>query len=144
MLLGVGAAITEGRSITVDAHKGSDDISCCTEVGKACKTLDHALVNGLKSNTTISITGGNYSLNSTNLSFDNLHNILVHGAGQELTIVTCGPEVGLSFQNSTQVRLANLSLIGAGQLSHSTSVNRTSNESALFRTALYFLDCIDV
>ena len=143
-LLGVGAAITKGHSITVNASSGSDDISCCTEIDIACKTLDYALVNGLKSNTTISITGGNYSLKSTTLSFDTLHNILIHGAGQELTIVECDPEVGLSFQNSRQVRLANLSLIGAGQLSNSTSVNRTSNESALFRTALYFLDCIGV
>ena len=143
-LLGVIAAITKGRSITVDGLRGNDDVTCCSEIGKACKTLDYALANGLRSNTIINITDGEYSLKSNNMSFNNLHNISVHGAGQNLTIVKCNFGVGLSFKNSTQVRLAKLSMIGAGLLCNSTSVNRTSNEPAFFRTALFFLDCIDI
>lgn len=142
--LGVIAAVTEGREITVDGLRGSDNTSCYSEIGKACKTLDYALTNGLKSNTIINITDGEYSLKSNNLSFDSLHNISVHGAGQDSTIVKCNDGVGLSFQNSTQVRFANLSMIGAGLLRNSTSVNRTTNESAFFKTALYFLECIGV
>lgn len=134
----------EGYRITVDSFKGVDDLSCYNGTGKACKTLNYTLTNGLRSNIIMDIAEGVYSLKLQNVSFYNFSNVLIHGAGHKATIIKCHFGVGLKFQNSTQVKLANLSLIRGGQLSNSTSVNRTNNEVALFRASLYFLNCIDV
>jgi len=144
LLIGV-EAIAKGHNIVVDNLKGNDDVSCHSGIAnKPCKTLDYALTNGLTSNMAIIIHKGEYSLKSHNLSFYGLRNISILGAGHKVTIAKCQFGVGLDFQNSTQVKLANLSIIGCGLLSGSTSVNKTSNESALFRAALYFLNCTDV
>ena len=144
ILIGVWVT-TEAHKITVNGSSGTDNVSCLREESKYCKTLDYALTNSLKSNNTVVyIAEGEYNLKSQNLSFSNLHDILILGVGPEMTNIKCAFGAGLHFQHLVQVKLANLSLTRCGLLSNSTSINRTSDEFALFRTALYFLDCTNV
>ena len=141
-----GIQAVKAHSITVDNSSGTDSFSCLDDNSRgSCKTLDYALSNGMKSNDmVVYISEGNYTLKSQNLSFYELRNVSILGVGHEATIVKCLFGVGLHFQSLAQVKLAKLSLIECGLLSKSTSENRTSGESAYFRTALYFLNCIDV
>ena len=105
----------------------------------------YALANELKSDTTVIIDEGEYSLTTSHvLSFHGLHNVAIVGAGRGITLIKCDFGSGLDFSNITELTLANLSLVGCGKLMESTSINITSNKPAIFKAALYFLDCTNV
>ena len=137
-------SIVTGTVIAVDNTNGHDTVSCCSESGGPCKTLDYALTHGLTSYTTIIIHEGKYSISLQNLSFYNLTGVAIYGAGSNLTKIECAFETGLGFFNVTQLVLTNFKLFGGGRLMNSTSINTTSGEVAVFRVALYLLDCRDV
>ena len=130
--------------IEVDNTNGNDSSSCLSENGGSCKTLDYALINGLTSSTTIVIHEGVYAINLRNLSFYDLTDVTVHGAGSNLTIIKCSFGTGLGFFNVTQLILANFTLLGGGRIMNSTSINITTGDVAMFRVALYLLNCSNV
>ena len=132
--------------IEVDNTNGYDTSSCCSESGGPCKTLDYALTNGLTSYATILIHEGVYNISLHDLSFYNLTDVAIYGVGSNLTIIECEFGTGLGFFNVTQLNLANFKLLGGGRLMNSTSINTTSTsgEAAVFRVALYLMDCSDV
>ena len=136
--------VSGNRIIVVDGTNGVDEISCYSKDGGSCKTLDYALTNGLRSDTTIVLHQGNYSSTTNHSTFHDLHDIGITGAGRELTSIS----TGLSFINTTNLLLANFSLFGGGKLMESTSINHTSQnidkKMALFRVALYLWNCSDV
>lgn len=107
--------------------------------------LLYALTNGLKSDTTVIIDEGEYTLTISHiLSFHGIRNVALLGAGRGLTLIKCDFGSGLDFSNTTELILANFSLVGCGKLMVSTSINITSNKPAVFRAALYFLNCTNV
>ena len=131
--------------IKVDNTTGDDTASCYSDSGGICKTLDYALKYGIQSsNTTIMIQEGDYSMNLLNLSFYDLEDIAIYGAGSKLTKVKCNFGVGLGFFNVKNLTLSNFKLSGGGRIRYSTSINTTSGEVAMFRVALYLMDCSDV
>ena len=137
--------------IEVDSTNGHDSPSCYRKPTKPCKTLDYALINGLKtlnssttSSTTVMIHEGVYSINIHNLSFYDLTDITVHGAGSNLTIIKCSFGTGLGFFNVNHLFLANFTLLGGGRIMNSTSINITTGDMAVFRVALYLLNCSNV
>ena len=130
--------------IEVDITSGHDTTSCFGENGGPCKTLDYALINGLKSYTTIMIHKGSYNINLFNLSFYNLTNVAIYAAGPNLTVIKCGFGTGLGFFNIKQLVLANFTLFSGGRIMNSTSINITTGDVAVFRVALYLLNCSSV
>ena len=140
-LCATGAAII----IEVDNTRGDDTASCYSTNGGVCKTLDYALTNGIQfSNTTIMIQEGVYSMSLLNLSFYDLADVAIYGAGTKLTVIKCNFGMGLGFFNVKNLTLANFTLLSGGRIRYSTSINTTSGEVAVFRVALYLLDCSDV
>ena len=81
---------------------------------------------------------------TVNVWLQNLENITIYGAGSNLTVIKCNFGIGLSFFSVTQFVLANFTLLGGGRIMNSTSINTTSGEVAVFRVALYLLDCRNV
>ena len=130
--------------IEVDNTNGHDTSSCYRKKAKPCKTLDYAMINGLNSSTIIMIHEGVYSINLHNLSFFDLENVTIYGAGSNLTIIKCSFGTGLAFFNVTHLKIANFMLLGGGRIMNSTSINITTDDVAIFRVALYLLDCSDV
>ena len=130
--------------IEVDNTNGHDSSSCLIKNGGACKTFDYALINGLSSFTTVMIHEGVYSINLHNLSFYDLADVAIYGAGSNLTIIKCSFGTGLGFFNVKQLVLANFILLGGGRIMNSTSINITTGDLALFRVALYLMNCSDV
>ena len=130
--------------VEVDNTNGHDIESCYNESGVPCKTLDYAIINCINvSNTTIKIYEGVYNL-TINLSFHNLEDVVIYGAGSNFTVIKCNFGIGLSFFNVIRLVLANFTLLGGGRIMNSTSINTISGEAAVFRVALYLLDCRDV
>ena len=130
--------------IEVDNTNGHDTPSCCSENAAPCKTLDYALNNGLTSSTTVMIYKGLYNIHLLNLSFFDLESVAIYGAGSNLTTIQCSFGTGLAFFNVRQLVLANFTLLGGGRIMNSTSINTTTNDVAVFRVALYLLDCSNV
>jgi len=133
--------------IVVDGTNGVDEVSCYSKDGGSCRTLDYTITNGIRSNTTIVLLQGNYSLTTHN-SFNGLYNLAITGAGRKLTFIKCNSNTGLSFINMTNLLLANFSLKRGGKLMESTSINETSRNAdqkrALFRVAVYLWNCSNV
>ena len=131
--------------IHVDNTNGHDSQSCHSKSEQPCKTLDYAFINGLKSsNTTIMIHKGIYSMNLLNSSFYNFENVAIYGDGSNSTKIKCSFGMGLGFFNMKKLVLANFTLLGGGTIRYSTSINTTSRDIAVFRVALYLLNCSDV
>ena len=132
--------------IEVDSTNGYDTPSCYGKKApvKPCKTLDYVLINGLNFSTTIMIHEGVYNINFHNLSFYDLENVTIYGAGSNLTVIKCSFGTGLGFFNVTHLKLANFTLLGGGRIMNSTSINITTGDVAVFRVAVYLLDCSDV
>ena len=135
--------------IEVDNINGHDTVSCYSKdnLNEPCKTLDYALIYGLnssKTNVMMNIHEGVYTMNHLNLSFYDLNNITIYGAGSSLTVINCSFGTGLGFFNVKKLVLANFTLFGGGSIRYSTSINTTSGDMAVFRVALYLLNCSDV
>ena len=132
------------RVIEVDDSNGNDNPTCSSGKSGPCKTLSYALLNHMASFTTIMIHKGTYNLTLDDTSFYNMTNVTIVGDGSDVTIITCSFGAGLSFFNVDQLTLANFTLLGGGKIMNSTSVNTTTGKAAVFRVALYLLDCNDV
>ena len=130
--------------IEIDSINGHDNETCYSTNGGVCRTLDYVLVNGLKSFTTIEIHEGVYNITLNNLSFHYITNVTISGAGYKLTLIKCSFGTGLGFFNARNLTLSNFTLLGGGRIMNSTSINTTNDEVAVFRVALYLLDCSDV
>ena len=130
--------------IEVDGTNGHNTTSCYSTNGGVCKTLDYALLYGLKSFTTIKIHDGVYNISLNNLLFHNLTNVTISGAGYKLTKILCDFGTGLGFFNVNNLIVANFTLLGGGKIMNSTSINTTSGEVAVFRVAMYLMDCSNV
>ena len=135
--------------IEVDNINGHDTVSCYSKDNhnEPCRTLDYALIYGLnssKANVMMNIHEGVYTINHLNLSFYDLNNITIYGAGSNLTVINCSFGTGLGFFNVKKLVLANFTLFGGGSIRYSTSINTTSGDMAVFRVALYLLDCSNV
>ena len=127
----------------MDSTNGHDTTACYRKNAKPCKTLDYALIN-LTSSTTVMIHEGVYTINLLNLSIFDLESVTIYGAGSNLTVVKCSFGTGLDFFNVTQLVLANFTLFGGGRIMNSTSINTTTGDVAVFRVALYLLNCSSV
>ena len=138
--------------ITVDCHNGNDTM-CNSNITIPCKTLHTALElaetmrndgYGRLLNTTIQINSGNCSYNiisSRTLSFST---VIITGNGSDVTIVECNNSgAGFGFINVSSISISGLTLSGCGQLRNSTTMN-TSDSVMLFRTALYFVNIVNV
>ena len=133
----------------MDSTNGHDTTSCYNnnEHNEPCKTLDYALINGLKPSNdivVINVHEGVYHINHLNLSFYDFRDIMINGAGAELTVIKCSFGTGLGFFNVKKLALTDFTLFGGGRIMNSTSINTTSGEVAKLRVALYLLDCSDV
>jgi len=143
LLISFHAAV-HAHVIKVDGSNGNDDPTCYSGNGGSCKTLPYALLNGMASSTTIMIQKGIYNLSLDSMSFYNMTNVTVVGDGSDATKIACIFGAGLSFFNTDRLTLANFTLLSGGKIMKSTSVNTTTGEAAVFRVALYLLDCSNV
>ncbi len=147
----------------------STDTNVCWTGTVPCNSLELGL-SGLQQsggNTTLWITAGNYSVNSseTNFKFENSNNLAIVGSFANESLQSETPPVlifcnnaasqlylGMTFIKSKNITFRGVGIIGCGTLHNSTSknftkTNETDNPSfkfAKFNATLYFVYCIDV